>query len=454
MRTIVSSFIFLAACTGQVASTNDKTSDEGAPVAEAGSGGTFSSDQPISLDGSSSTDPDGDALTFHWSFSRVPDGSSLLENTEVFQNNETETPQTRFFADTAGTYIISLIVTDSTDLSSDPDSVIVNVEEGQLPVADAGADTSILEGDSITLNGASSADPLGRTLTYGWSVSNAPSSSTTASFSDASNVSPTFTPDVSGSYLLSLVVNNGINDSLPDSVVIDVITANPLAPTADAGVDITDAQDCTNVQLNGIASSDPNGDELEYLWSLQSAPTDSTASNDSISDQAAAQPTFYPDISGDYVLSLAVFDGIDWSLPDLVTITVSERVANSVPMVEAGSSLSLAGGNGDCELSGYNYNCTQCAPLSVTIGTDASVTDSDGDPLIHEWVVLSGDVTVSDPTSIETNVTFSGAVPEAPEACNETTYELELIAEDCPGDGSNDSISVVVTCCGVEVTSK
>ena len=454
MRTLVTSFVFFAACTGQVTSTPEKEAAEGTPTAEAGSGGTFSSDQPISLDGSSSTDPNGDVLTYHWSFSRVPQGSLLLEDTEIFQNNGTEVAQTRFFADTAGTYIIELVVTDSTELSSVPDSVIVNVEEGQLPVADAGADITILEGDSATLNGAASADPLGRTLTYTWAVANAPASSTAASFSSASEASPIFTPDVSGSYLLSLIVNNGINDSLPDSVVVDVITANPLAPTADAGPDITDAQDCSNIQLSGAASTDPNGDELEYMWTLQSKPTDSTATSASISNQEAEAPTFYPDIAGEYVLSLAVYDGTDWSIPDLITVTVSERSANTSPVVEAGGSLVLDGGTGDCELSGYNYNCSQCTPVNVTIGTDASVTDADGDPMTYEWVVLSGDATVSEPNVIETNASFSGAVPDAPNACVDTVYELELIAEDCPGQGGNDSISVTVTCCGVEVTSK
>lgn len=458
MRTLVTSFVtsfLFLACTGEVASTADKTANAtGTPVAEAGTGGTFSSDQPIQLDGSSSTDPDGDTLTYHWSFSRVPDGSALLENTEIFQNNGTEISQTRFFADTAGSYIIELVVTDSTDLSSEPDSVVINVEQGQLPVANAGIDISILEGDTVTLDGSSSADPLGRSLNYSWSISNGPRSSTTASLSSATVVSPMFTPDVSGSYLISLVVHNGINASLPDSMVVNVITANPLAPTADAGPDITDAQDCSDIQLNGAGSTDPNGDSLEYMWTLQAAPTASIATSASISDQTAVQPTFWPDIAGEYILSLAVFDGTDWSLPDLVTITASERISNAAPIVEAGSSLSLDGGTADCELSGYNYNCAQCSPVLITIGTDASVSDNDGDPVSYEWVVLSGDVSISEPDSIETTATFSGATPDAPSACTETTYELELIAEDCPGGGDNDSISVVVTCCGVEVISQ
>ena len=448
MRTIATSFIFLFACSGQ--ETVGKTQIGNPPIADAGSGGRFSSDQPISLDGSASSDPDGDEIVFNWSFSRVPEGSTLLDSADAFLDNGTETSQTRFFADTAGTYIVDLVVVDSNDVSSDVDSVVITVEEGQIPVADAGGDLNIIEGDSATLNGLGSADPLGRPLSYDWSVSNAPSTSSTASFSDASVASPSFTPDATGSYLLSLVVNNGINDSLPDSVVVNVASSNPLAPIADAGPDILDGEDCSNIQLDGLASSDPNGDELDFLWTLQSKPTDSTVTTNSISDPEASQPTFYPDIAGEYMLSLAVYDGTTWSIPDLITVSALERVVNVAPAVIAGASLNLDGGSGDCIVSGYGYACDDCASLSITVGTDAVVTDADGDPMTYEWIVLNGDATISDPTSLETTVILSGATVTELNACEETSYELELIVEDCPGDGSNDSIDFTVTCCGVE----
>ena len=37
----------------------------------------------------------------------------------------------------------------------------------------------------------------------------------------------------------------------------------------------------------------------------------------------------------------------------------SERVSNSLPVVEVGASIADAG-NADCELSGYTYNCADC----------------------------------------------------------------------------------------------
>ena len=180
----------------------------------------------------------------------------------------------------------------------------------------------------MTLSGSNSSDPLGRALSYQWEIANAPRNSTNGSLTGATTASPEFTPDVAGVYLISLVVNNGINDSLPDTVVVSAESMNPLAPTADAGEDIIDAEDCTSIQLDGSASSDPNGDSLEYYWSLQSKPADSAVTNASFSDTTVEQPTFYADVAGDYVLSLAVFDGTDWSLPDLITVSAGERASN------------------------------------------------------------------------------------------------------------------------------
>ena len=122
------------------------------------------------MNGDSSYDPNGDELTYAWSFSRVPPTSALGEAESPFSNNGSTDPTTSFFADTAGTYIVDLVVTDSTGLVSAPDSAVVLVEEGQLPLAEAGSDLTLEEGTTGTLDGSQSADPLGRTLAYTWSI--------------------------------------------------------------------------------------------------------------------------------------------------------------------------------------------------------------------------------------------------------------------------------------------
>jgi len=94
-------------------------------------------------------------------------------------------------------------------------------------------------------------------------------------------------------------------------------------PTADAGPDQPiNTGDLVN--LDGSASSDPNGDPLTYSWSFSSKPAGSTAT---LSDSTIVDPTFTADIAGDYVVQLVVNDGEADSAPDTVTITVSEPSA-------------------------------------------------------------------------------------------------------------------------------
>jgi hypothetical protein len=430
-----------------------KTSESaaGTPVAEAGSGGSYTADQPIRLNGDSSYDPNGDELTYSWSFSRVPLSSELADAESPFSNNDSLDSMTLFFADTAGTYIVDLVVTDSTGLVSSPDSAVILVAEGQLPLAEAGSDLTLEEGTTGTLDGSQSADPLGRTLAYTWSVVSRPEDSTILAVDSPDAMSTTFTPDTGGRYLLSLVVNNGVSDSLPDTVTVDVYSSNPLAPIADVGEDLLQEFDCTDIQLDGSGSIDPNGDELEYLWALQSKPSTSAVNNSSFSDTTVVNPTLYTDVAGDYTVSLSVFDGTDWSIPDLQTITASERLGNALPTVEAGTSIAVDAGNADCQLSGYTYNCSDCADVTVQLGVDSGVSDADGDPLSYQWYVMSGDATLDDPTDMNTEVLLSGASVDSVGACETTTYELELVAQDCPGGSAADAITLSVNCCGVEV---
>lgn len=89
-------------------------------------------------------------------------------------------------------------------------------------------------------------------------------------------------------------------------------------PTADAGLDQNVTQ-WSMVQLNGSASSDPNGDPLTYSWSVVSSPgynyTALTGAN-------TAAPSFSADRAGTYVLSLTVYDGYSVSQPDTITVVV------------------------------------------------------------------------------------------------------------------------------------
>jgi hypothetical protein len=77
------------------------------------------------------------------------------------------------------------------------------------PIANAGPDQFVITGSTVTLDGSGSSDADGDPLSYGWIfVSRPPGSS--AALSDGTVVNPTFIADVEGTYVLSLVVDDGV----------------------------------------------------------------------------------------------------------------------------------------------------------------------------------------------------------------------------------------------------
>lgn len=416
-----------------------------APIAVAGSNIRQSADTSVQLSGTA-TDADGDApLTFHWTFDRVPDGSEVATRESPFsKNNSADATSPTFMPDRVGTYIVSLTVNDG-KVDSASDSVIVTITEPEnLPVANAGADMTIAQGETATLSGVGSFDPQGRVLTYAWTLVDKPAASAVTTLSGAETSAATFVPDARGIYTANLVVNNGLAASVGDAVVVTV-TGTDGAPVANAGEDQL-VEDCTSVTLDCGASVDPDGDALTYQWAIQSKPAGSSAT---FGDASAQSTAFWADQAGSYVLSCAVSDGANWSTPDTLTLAASERASNSEPVVSAGADLTVSGGTGACEASGYTYNCEECSAVSVSLGSDASISDPDRDPFTIEWTVLEGSASIADPTSVQTTAILSDAEPTEPGECEDVEYKFQLRSVDCTGAETKDSITFTVTCCGV-----
>ena len=124
-----------------------------------------------------------------------------------------------FTADLVGTYVASLTVNDgkldSTVVATTITATILNM----TPVANAGTSQTVAAGELVTLTGAASTDANGDTLTYKWTLTTKPSGST-ATLSSTTAMSPTLTVDLVGTYVASLIVNDGKVDSAVATVPI------------------------------------------------------------------------------------------------------------------------------------------------------------------------------------------------------------------------------------------
>ena len=106
------------------------------------------------------------------------------------------------------------------------------------PIANAGVAQNVVAGSSVTLDGSASSEADGDSLTYAWTLTSKPAGSA-AGLSSATSVKPTFTTDLDGAYIASLIVNDGKVNSSPAAVSIASSQAarmvSTLAGTGSAG---------------------------------------------------------------------------------------------------------------------------------------------------------------------------------------------------------------------------
>jgi len=329
-----------------------------APVANAGPDQTVSSLSLVTLDGSSSFDAESGSLTYSWSMT-TPSGSKA----ELAITNP-EHPS--FTPDLDGEYIILLSIFDGKD-NSEVDTVIITVNTPNVaPVANAGSYQPVDTLSLVTLNGSASSDSDGDSLLFTWNMT--PPSGSSAVLNTSAPENPSFTPDIDGEYEISLSVFDGEDNSAVDTVIITAKTAN-IAPIANAG-SYQPVDTLSLVTLDGSASSDEDGDALNYSWSM-TTPINSIAELD---NKTSEKPSFTPDIDGEYQISLSVSDGKDNSaLTDTVTITASTpKEPNLPPVANAGPDQSVD-------------------TLSIVTLDGSASSDEDGNALNYNWSMTTPD---------------------------------------------------------------
>ncbi len=301
-------------------------SDAIAPIADAGKDQLIDNGNLVKLDGTNSYSLDGSLINYNWIIDQKPLGSeATLSN--VYSSNPS------FTCDKSGLYRIILYV-DNGLINSNTDTVYITASN-TIPFAIAGLDQNSKTNTKIFLNGSLSYDQNGDSISYLWNFESRPSGST-ASISSISAVNPWFIPDVSGTYEISLIVNDDISNSQVDYVTITIIDNS--IPVAIAGEDIVTIVDKI-VYLFAGDSYDNDLDGLTYRWKLVSKPLGSLTL---ISDTTILNPTITPDSEGDYIISLVVNDGLINSSSDIITITANLNLA---PIANAGPNQETEIGN-------------------------------------------------------------------------------------------------------------
>ena len=180
-----------------------------APVANAGPDQTVGVGEEVTFDGSGSYAKKGTLVSYEWVFGDGGTGSGMI-TTHTYSS--------------AGTYTAALTVTDSGG-KSDTDTAIITVTSGgnTPPIADAGPDQAVDDGQEVTFDGSGSYDADGTITSYDWDFGDG---------DNAAGMIVTHTYSSAGTYTATLTVTDdgGLTDD--DTAII---TVTPIGSEPDPG---------------------------------------------------------------------------------------------------------------------------------------------------------------------------------------------------------------------------
>jgi PKD repeat protein/Tol biopolymer transport system component len=232
----------------------------------------------------------------------------------------------------------------------------VVIQPNRVPVADAGDDAEIFLGESLNLDGSNSSDPDEPTqqLSYFWNVESAPPGSV-ATIAQDTAVDAVFTPDTTGEYIISLIVNDGEVDSVADEIMVTVV--ENLSPQAIIEASVTSGDAPLMISFNGSNSSDPEGAQLLYHWDFADPESLQNSSSQESDTHIFNQP-------GQYTVALTVTD--DFGQTNQAIVVINVTAPNLPPTIQVIASPSSG-----------------TIPLTVEFMSNA--IDEDGDTLSYLW---------------------------------------------------------------------
>ena len=307
-------------------------------------------------------------------------------------------------------------------------SPVKQLESGEIcgnPIAEAGADQTVGIGIPVVLSGVASSwcEDYDEDIIFIWSFVSMPAESAVNENSlsgnrNAAAITPQFTPDMAGDYVLSLQLNDGVTVSNIDYVVVSVV-AGGSPPIADCGGSYQ-GEVGSIVTINGSASSSSTT-EFEYAWSLNT-PSCSRITSSDIYNEGTPRPSFVPDCAGTYAVNLSVSDGSQWSDPVICAVEVDG--VNNLPVADAGKTEAFGG----------------CAPNPFQLNGHSSY-DADGDVLAYSWALVSAPA-----TSTATDTNFNDTSSATPEFTwdVEGTYTFQLQVNDGNGWSAPDLVDVSI----------
>lgn len=391
-----------------------------APIADAGIDQSVEEESNVSLSGTG-TDSDGTIVSYHW------DQIVGSQNIVITNTNEATASFVAPTLSNSETYTFRLTVLDDKGAGGvDSVDIVISPKTNVPPIANGGGNQTVIEGDTVTLDGSGSSDSDGTITAYLWEVV-ADLDSGGVVISDADKAVANFiAPSVDGreSAIVKLTVwdDDGGTDTT-NFIYIYVEDESNSPPIADGGGNQTVVGGVT-VYLDGTGSSDTDGTISSYNWGVMSG------NGITINDASNAIANFvapYSNVEQTVQVRLWVFDDFGDSDAIIVNITINPTEApppppeepNVPPVADAGSDKSVN------ELTTVNL-----------YGSGSS--DSDGTITSYLWGQLAG------PTVEISNNNYINTSFVAPDVTQSVDISFRLLVWDNDGDSDDDTVTITI----------
>jgi predicted secreted protein len=344
------------------------------------------------------SDPDDDGLNYEWT---PPDGWSIEDPSQA--NIQVTAPDN--YGESG---VFELQVDDGRGLSATGTIALSTVANNGPVISSVTASPQTAErGGELALD-VSATDPNGDDISYQWE---APSDWT---FDDATIEEPTLTsPDAAGATAnVEVVVTD--TDGLEATGSVVVGTSPNQSPVISSIV-----ADNSSLSRGGsteviVSAADPNGDDLEYSWSLDNNEWGYSSSGDTITLDAPNTP------DSSTKVSVTVSDDAGGSTTGSTIVTT---VPNEKPTITS------------------VYAKDNPVPRKGTTEAFVQADDPNGDNLEYSWALDNGDWTFSGtgnsisleaPDQPSSSVRVTVTVEDALGAAREGTVQVSTVSNDAP----------------------
>jgi len=391
------------------------TVDNLAPVVEAGADQTVDEGDTVSLDPATFTDAgvaDTHTAEIDWG-----DGSPVEAGTLTQGAGSGSVDGSHVYADN-GVYTVTVTVTDD-DAGVGSDTFTVTVNNGN-PSVEAGADQSIVEGGSISLDPATFTDPGTadiHTATIDWGDGSPLEAGSLTQGAGSGSVAGSHAYGAEGIFTVTVSVTDDDGGVGTDTFTVNVSDAG--GPSVDAGPDVV-IDEGQSVSLPPSTFVPAIGTDTHTASINWGDGTIEPGTVDDAADTVSGSHTYPQD--GSFSVGVTVTNQDDTSGADSFNVTVN----NVAPVVEAGAD--------------------QAADVGATVSLDPATFTDPGTEDIHTATIDWGDGSPLEPGAV-TEASGSGTVAGSHVYTDPGTYTVTVdVADD--DTSTADTFTVVVSSTG------